>query len=66
LSWGSPHRLFEIRAATTVPDRNYDVSLDGQRFLFIKEDTMTPPSDFVVVLDWLEELKTKVPPAGGQ
>jgi serine/threonine-protein kinase len=63
LSWGSPRRLFDIRAAATVPDRSYDVSLDGQRFLFIKEDTNTPPSDIVVVLDWLEELKAKVPAA---
>jgi serine/threonine-protein kinase len=46
--------------------RGYDVSPDGQRFLMIKESdassqTSTSPSaSLVVVLNWLEELKTKL------
>ena len=63
LSWGSPRKLFDIQASTTVPDRSYDVSLDGKRFLFVKEDTSTQAADIVVVLDWVEELKAKVPAA---
>ena len=51
------------QGSTTVPDRSYDVSLDGRRFLFVKEDTNTRAADIVVVLDWLEELKAKMPPA---
>ena len=61
LTWGSPRRLFDIRASTTIPDRSYDVSLDGKRFLFVKEDTSTRAPEIVVVLDWFEELKAKVP-----
>ena len=62
-TWGSPRKLFDIRASTTIPDRSYDVSLDGRRFLFVKDDTSIRAPDIVVVLDWLEELKAKMPPA---
>jgi serine/threonine-protein kinase len=59
-AWGGTKTLFGIQGSTTVPERSYDVSLDGRRFLFVKEDTSTAP-DIVVVLDWLEELKAKAP-----
>ena len=65
-TWGPAQTLFDIQASTTVPDRNYDVSLDGRRFLFVKEGTSTPAPDIVVVLDWLEELKVKLPSAASQ
>jgi serine/threonine-protein kinase len=61
-TWGSAQTLFEIKASTTVPDRAYDVSLDGQRFLSVMDATNTRPPDIVVVLDWIETLKAKVPP----
>jgi serine/threonine-protein kinase len=61
LTWGSPRRLFDIRASTTIPDRSYDVSLDGKRFLFVKEDSSTRAPEIVVVLNWLEELNAKAP-----
>ena len=47
--------------------RGYDVSADGQRFLMIKDaapsgQTSTAPSaSMVVVLNWTEELKARVP-----
>ena len=46
--------------------RNYDVSLDGRRFLAIKDeaiagDSAAPSSQIIVVLNWLEELKERVP-----
>ena len=45
--------------------RAYDVFPDGRRFLMIKEPQATPagpPSiDIVVVLDWSEELKQRLP-----
>ena len=46
--------------------RGYDVSPDGQRFLMVKEhateSTPAPPSTaIVVVLNWAEELKQRVP-----
>ena len=49
----------------TASFRTYDVSLDGKRFLMIKEgggpnQSAAPPS-IVVVQNWFEELKRLVP-----
>lgn len=58
---GSTTRGFDLRA--------YDVSADGQRFLMIKDATpadqksTAPAASMVVVLNWFEELKAKVPSA---
>ena len=65
-TWGSPRKLFDIRVASVVPDRSYDVSPDGRRFLMVKESASTRAADIVVVLDWLEELKAKVPRSEGR
>jgi hypothetical protein len=43
--------------------RSYDISPDGQRFLMIKEDApdrSVRAVKLVVVLDWTEELKTRM------
>jgi hypothetical protein len=42
---------------------NYDVSVDGQRFLMIKpiEEAQAAPTQINVVLNWTEELKRLVP-----
>jgi hypothetical protein len=46
----------------TGPNRNYDVSPDGQRFLMIKESEEQPSAaQLIVVLNWFEELKRLVP-----
>jgi len=62
---GKPRVLFEGRyelSPATTP--NYDVSLDGQRFLMLKpnEQEASPPARINVVLNWFEELKRRVPP----
>jgi hypothetical protein len=48
--------------------RTYDVSPDGKRFLMIKDlpptstSSSSPPSpQLVVVINWFEELKARVP-----
>ena len=41
--------------------RTFDVSPDGQRFLMIKEAAAAQAPTMVVVLNWLEELKAKLP-----
>jgi len=65
---GTPARILEgryyYRGLGNVA-RGYDVSLDGKRFLMIKQagiDPSTRPASIVVVQDWLEELKRLVPP----
>ncbi len=42
---------------------NYDVSLDGQRFLMLKpnQQEASAPTQINVVLNWFEELKRRVP-----
>jgi len=64
---GTPAKLVEggylTVGATTSPGRTYDVSLDGQRFLLIKElatDATSVPREIVVVENWFEELKRLV------
>ena len=54
-----------FRASVNSTGRTYDVSLDGKRFLMIKDDS-TPsqastPTSIVVVRNWIEELKRLVP-----
>jgi hypothetical protein len=41
----------------------YDVSPDGQHFLMLKpvDEMPVPPTQINVVLNWLEELKQRVP-----
>ena len=55
---GATARGYDLRA--------YDVSRDGQRFLMIKDAAPTgqvsaPGVSLVVVLNWFEELKARVP-----
>jgi eukaryotic-like serine/threonine-protein kinase len=59
---GKPKELFEGPYALTprsFPD--YDVSPDGQRFLMVKPSEEQQTSQIVVVQNWVEELKQKVP-----
>jgi serine/threonine-protein kinase len=61
-SFGSPHLLFDAPWMTNTSSRtNYDVSLDGQRFVAVR--TIEPGSvpRIHVVLNWADELKRQVP-----
>ena len=60
-SAGTPARLFDTRYVTAQNGRPYDVSPDGQRFLMIKAAGTEQAPTMVVVLNWLEELKAKLP-----
>ncbi|HUE88334.1 MAG TPA: hypothetical protein VMO26_19840, partial [Vicinamibacterales bacterium] len=64
---GNPVKLLEPRYYVgAAPNRAYDVSRDG-RFLMIKDSMAAgqtenaPPPSLVVVLNWFEELKAKLP-----
>jgi hypothetical protein len=60
---GPPQLALARSYLAPMPGRSYDVSLDGLRFLVIK-DAPAPtssPSELVVVLNWHEELKRLVP-----
>lgn len=60
----TPARLLESYAAPSDMF-NYDISPDGQRFLMLKDtavsDQNAAPAHIVVVLNWLQDLKAKVP-----
>jgi eukaryotic-like serine/threonine-protein kinase len=62
-SAGKPKELFEgpfVLTPRSFPD--YDVSPDGQRFLMVKPaDSEQTASQINVVVNWVEELKQKVP-----
>jgi eukaryotic-like serine/threonine-protein kinase len=63
---GKPKVLFAGQyqpSRTPVPNANYDVSRDGQRFLMLKPVAQVEavPTQVNVVLNWFEELKQKVP-----
>jgi len=64
-SVGKPRMLFEGQYRLTVfpvAGVAYDVSPDGQRFLMIKEpEQATSFTQINVVLNWVEELKRRVP-----
>jgi serine/threonine-protein kinase len=62
-SLGKPQTLFEADyAASEFPltSPGYDVSPDGQRFLVAK-DVEPPPTQINVVVNWIEEVKRRVP-----
>ena len=46
-----------------APIRNWDLALDGQRFLMVKLDDRkpTPVTEMILVQNWFEELKRLAP-----
>jgi len=63
---GKPRLLFEgnyLKNSQGYARPNYDISLDGERFLMIKsvDQGQPAPTQINVVLNWTEELKRLVP-----
>ncbi len=62
-SMGTPTRVFDAKYAQPNPARHFDVALDGQRFLMVKDaepgDRSATPASMVVVERWFEELKSR-------
>ena len=52
---------YENDADSNLGNPNYDVSLDGERFLMIARESAGNTSGLVLVQNWLEELKELVP-----
>ena len=62
-SAGERRRLFaDTYEIEHRDDRNYDVSLDGKRFLMLKVDRPSSSAQLVVVLNWFEELSSRMAP----
>jgi Tol biopolymer transport system component len=61
---GKSRILFEGRNGGQVNIRGYDVTQDGRRFLMVQSKEQPPESpitEMVLVQNWFEELKQKVP-----
>jgi len=61
---GKPRMLFEGPYWSNIPLRGYDVAPDGRRFLMVESKEQPPApalAEMVLVLNWFEELKQKVP-----
>jgi serine/threonine-protein kinase len=63
---GNPTVVVNNSLFRSAPQRTYDVSPDGRRFLTLRPvtaqaDDKSPPPELNVVLNWVEDLKTKVP-----
>ena len=64
LAVGAPEVVFEEGYSPSLaetPGRNYDISPDGERFLIIQDSKSAGSTEFVVVLNWFEELNRLVP-----
>jgi serine/threonine-protein kinase len=62
-NFGKPTKLLNTKYFTAAV-RTYDISRDGQKFLMIKDAPVAnqpTPISIVVVLNWFEELTTRVP-----
>jgi Tol biopolymer transport system component/predicted Ser/Thr protein kinase len=58
----SPHALFDDQYARLVwGEADYDVSPDGQRFLMITGEPQPLLNELQLVVNWLAELKRRVP-----
>ena len=60
---GAPRVLFRGTYGATAGIRPYDVSPDGRRFLMVqqKERPAVSASEMILVQNWLEELKARLP-----
>ena len=63
-SSGTPRKLFQGHFLASASSRAYDVAADGRRFVMVqpREQAPMPVAQIVVVQNWFEELKLKVPP----
>jgi Tol biopolymer transport system component len=58
---GRPQLLFEEKYLARDYRESWDITPDGERFVIIKEGERQRLSRMNVVLNWFEELKSKVP-----
>jgi serine/threonine-protein kinase len=68
LAAGVPRLLFEGNYRGQGSTRGYDVSPDGRRFLMVRPKVRppSPVTQLVLVQNWFEELKAKVPAGGAK
>jgi len=60
LKLGARRKLFDVSAYEPGYFHDFDVSPDGQRFLFIRAEPGTRPTHLEVILNWLPELRRRM------
>jgi hypothetical protein len=60
LKLGARKKLFDVSAYEPGYFHDFDVSPDGQRFLFIRAEPGTRPTHVEVILNWFPELQRLV------
>jgi serine/threonine protein kinase/Tol biopolymer transport system component len=58
---GNPTRLFQTGLIVSGSEDQYAVTRDGQKFLINNSDSTKELSSIIIVLNWFEELKDRVP-----
>jgi hypothetical protein len=61
-SVSAPKELFSGRYESSWFSANYDITPDGDRFIMIKAEEGSEPTQVNIVLNWSEKLKRLVPP----
>ena len=61
-SYGRPVPLFPAGQYHVNVARNYDVSLDGKRFVMVKNAAPGTRASMVVVTQWFDEVRAKMGP----
>jgi Tol biopolymer transport system component len=64
ISFGKPHMLFKKpEYLSGGPIRNYDLSLDSQRFLMVRQEQrkLSPVTEVILVQDWFENIIRLLP-----
>lgn len=64
ISAGLPRTLFSTELLATY-QQGFDVALDGSHFLGIEPQPGSEPTRIEVVLNWFQDLQTKVPAGAG-
>jgi serine/threonine-protein kinase len=59
---GNPRELFPGPYFSGLAGRTYDVTADGQKFLMIKPAAGASASHVIIVQNWFDDLKRRVPP----
>ncbi|MHC4594440.1 MAG: protein kinase domain-containing protein [Planctomycetota bacterium] len=60
-SVSAPKELFSGRFESSWCSANYDITPDGKRFIMIKPEEGSEPTQVNIVLNWFEELKRLAP-----
>jgi len=66
LSIGQPEKLFSSDVHSNWVNQGYDVTADGQRFIFTRTPSASKPREIQVVLNWFSELERLAGPGGGR